>query len=130
MVVNFSHEEIDLPKATVLSVAEETSASVVATINDDEAPGRNDNAKTRRGVNTVVDDSWFKQYLQDKLGHLTQAEKSVLEPVLAKYRNVFHREGSNDFRGTDLVEHRIVTGDAKPIKKHPYRVPFALRKEM
>jgi hypothetical protein len=68
--------------------------------------------------------------LQDKLGHLTHAEKSVLEPVLAKYRNVFHREGSNDFQGTDLVEHRIVTGDAKPIRKPPYRVPFALRKEL
>ena len=47
-----------------------------------------------------------------------------------KYRHVFHEEGSNDFRGTDLVEHKIVTGDAKPIRKPPYRVPFALRKEM
>jgi hypothetical protein len=34
MVVNFSHEENELPKATVLSVAEETSAGVVAAIND------------------------------------------------------------------------------------------------
>jgi hypothetical protein len=61
MVVNFSHEEIELPKATVLGVAEETSASVVAAIND-EVSGRNDGAKTRRGVNTVVDDTWCKQY--------------------------------------------------------------------
>jgi hypothetical protein len=120
MAVNFSHEEIELPKATLLGVAEETSASVVVAINDEEAPGRNDSAKTRRGVNTVVDDSWFKQYLQDKLGHLTQAEKSVLEPVLVKYRNVFHREENNDFRGTDLVEHIIVTGDAKPIRKSSF----------
>ena len=30
MVVNFSHEEIVLPKGTVLGVAEETSASIVA----------------------------------------------------------------------------------------------------
>jgi len=53
-----------------------------------------------------------------------------MEPVLRKYRHVFHVKGSNDFRGTDLIEHRIVTGDAKPIRKPPYRVPFALRKEM
>jgi hypothetical protein len=59
MVVNFSHEEIELPKATVLGVAEETSASVVAAINDEEVSGRNDGAKARRGVNTVVDDTWF-----------------------------------------------------------------------
>jgi hypothetical protein len=28
------------------------------------------------------------------------------------------------------VEHTIVTADSKPIRKAPYRVPFALRKEM
>ena len=77
----------------------------------------------------VVNDSSFTQYLQDKLGHLSHAEKSVMEPILVKYRHVFH-EGSDEFRGTDLVEHKIVTGNAKPIRKTPYRVPFALRKEM
>jgi hypothetical protein len=53
-----------------------------------------------------------------------------MEPVLRKYRHIFHVEGSNDFRGTDLIEHRIITGDAKPIRKAPYRVQFALKKEM
>ena len=38
MVVNFSHQEIKLPKATVLGVAEETSASIVADINDEVNP--------------------------------------------------------------------------------------------
>jgi len=78
----------------------------------------------------VVKGSSFKQYFKDKLGHLSHAERSVMEPILVKYRHVFHEEGSNDFRGTDLVEHKIVTGNAKPIRKTPYRVPFALRKEM
>ena len=55
---------------------------------------------------------------------------SVVEPVLRKYRHVFHQEGSNDFKGTNFVEHRIVTGNAKLIIKVPYRVPFALRQEM
>ena len=78
----------------------------------------------------MVNDSSFKQYLQDKLRHLSHAERSVMEPLLLKFRHVFHEEGSNDFRGTDLVEHKIVTGNAKPVRKPPYRVPFALRKEM
>jgi hypothetical protein len=34
MVVNFSHKKIELPKATVLAVTEETSASTVAEINN------------------------------------------------------------------------------------------------
>ena len=78
----------------------------------------------------MVNDPSSKQFLQDKLGHLTPAERSVMEPILLKYRHVFHEEGSIDFQGTDLVEHIIVTGDAKPVRKPPYRVPFALRKEM
>jgi hypothetical protein len=53
-----------------------------------------------------------------------------MEPVLRKYRHVFHVDGCNDFRGTDLIEHQIVSGEAKPIRKPPYRIPFALRKEM
>jgi hypothetical protein len=126
-VVNFSHEEIELPKATVLGVAEETSASIVAEINEVKTiPKRR---KTQCGVNTVVEDANFEQYLQDKLGHLSQEERSVMEPVLRKHRHIFHVEGSNDFKGTDLIEHRI-TGDAKPIRKAPYQVPFALKKEM
>jgi hypothetical protein len=53
-----------------------------------------------------------------------------MEPVLRQYRHVFHDESSNHFQGTDLIEHWIITGDAQPIRKAPYRVPFALRDEM
>jgi hypothetical protein len=37
MVVKFSHEEIELPKATVLGMAEEVSESLVAALNDESA---------------------------------------------------------------------------------------------
>lgn len=74
-----------MPKATVLGVAEETSASIVTAINDEEISNSSHSVKKRRGVNTVVNDALFKQ--QDKLGHLTQAERSVMGPVLVKYRH-------------------------------------------
>jgi hypothetical protein len=57
-------------------------------------------------------------------------EERFVEPLLIKYRHVFHQEGSNYFKGTDLVEHRIVTGDVKPIRKAPYKNAFVLRQEM
>ena len=57
MIVNFSHEENELPKATVLGVAEETSASILAAINDEELPNVSQNGKTPRGVNTAVKDT-------------------------------------------------------------------------
>jgi hypothetical protein len=130
MIVNFSHEEIELPKATVLGIAEETSARIVAELNDEVKTNSKHSRKFKCGVNTVIEDANFEQYLQGKLGHLSHKERSVMEPVLRKYRHIFHVEGSNDFRGTDLIEHRIITGNAKPIRKAPYRVPFALKKEM
>jgi hypothetical protein len=43
---------------------------------------------------------------------------------------VFHDDEDAEFKGTDLVEHRIITDDARPIRKTPYRVPYALRDEM
>jgi len=130
MVANFSNEEIELPKATVLGLAEETSASIVAAINDKEPLSVIKNWKTSQRVSTVEKDTWFQEYLRDRLVHLNPEKRSVLEPILLKYRHVFHGEGSNEFRGTDLAEHKIITGEARPTRKSQYRVPFALRKEM
>jgi hypothetical protein len=130
MVANFSKEEIVLPKATIVGVAEEIMESLVASINggaEFESRGRERTGKSDRTVK--VDDS-FRSYVKGKLSHLSPQERKVLEPVLLKYRHVFHEEGSNDFKGTDLVEHEIITGDAEPIRRPPYRVPFSLRQEM
>ena len=71
-----------------------------------------------------------RDYLDSVLGHLTRKERAVMEPVLRQYRHVFHDEDEADFEGTDLVEHKIITGDANPIRKAQYRVPYALRNEM
>ena len=92
MVVHFSYEENELPKATVLGLVEENSASIVAAINDEELPNVSPNGKTPRGINTAVKDTWFQEYLRDRLEHLNHEERSVPEPVFVKYRHVFHRE--------------------------------------
>jgi len=47
-----------------------------------------------------------------------------------KYAHVFHDENTNDYKGTQVIEHHLLVGDAKPIRKPPYRTPFALRQEM
>jgi hypothetical protein len=132
MVVNFSQEEIVLPKATVLGVAEEISPCVVAAMNDGDGNRSAPclvSGKERRLRHANVG-AKYNEYLEDVLGHLTRKERAVLEPVLRKYRHVFHDDEVAEFKGTDLVEHRIITGDARPIRKAPYRVPYALREEM
>jgi hypothetical protein len=43
---------------------------------------------------------------------------------------VFQDEDENDYKGTHIAEHQVLVGDAKTIRKPPYRTPFALREEM
>jgi len=47
-----------------------------------------------------------------------------------KYAHVFHDKETNDFKSTDIIEHQILVGDARPITRSQYRTPFALRDEM
>ena len=42
---------------------------------------------------------------------------------------MFHDEQTNDFNGTDVVEHQTLL-DMRPTRKPQYRVPYALREEM
>jgi len=131
MVVNVS-QEIVLPKATVLGVAEGISPCVVAEINDSDSHRSppyfvNGKVRTKRDANT---ESKYSEYLEGVLGHLTRKERAVLEPILRKYRHVFHDDEAVEFKATDIVEHRIITGDARPIRKAQYRVPYPLREEM
>ena len=80
MVVNFSHEEIEFPKGTVLGVAEESSASIVAAINEEGTSNFRSTKEKHRKVNMVVNDTSFKEYLQDKLGHLSQQKGQLWNP--------------------------------------------------
>ena len=115
MVVNFSQEEVVIPRATVVGVAEEISPSLVAAINDRKGMSGGNEDEEPQSVNTVADKVKFSTYLQGVLNHLREHEKAVMEPVLRKYSHVFHIDEDSQFTGSDLVEHRIVTGDARPI---------------
>ena len=134
MVANFSQGDIVLPKATVVGVKEEISSCVVAAIKDGDVPGNPPHDKRkkdrRRNVYTVGWKVKFKRYLDSNLGHIRKRERAAMEPVLTKYMHVFHDDEDNQFKGTDLVEHRIITGEAKRIPKALYRVPFAIRGQM
>jgi Ni2+-binding GTPase involved in maturation of urease and hydrogenase len=69
----------------------------------------------------------FKKYIDEKLAHLSSAERKIIEPVLIKYAGNFHDDKDNDFKSTNVVVHKIETGEATPIKKAPCKTPFALR---
>jgi hypothetical protein len=81
MVVNFSHDELELPKATILGVAEEISATLIAEMNPPSKTGKCPKYKKGTGVHTVEQNEKFQMYVNRVLGHLDQTERAVMEPV-------------------------------------------------
>jgi hypothetical protein len=69
----------------------------------------------------------FDLYLNEKLGHLTEKDRKILEPILRKYYHIFYQEDSSEIGCISVVKHKIDTGDAQPIRKTPYRTPRALK---
>ena len=60
---------------------------------------------------------------------LSDQEKTSLEELLLAYSDVFALT-DEELGGTDLVTHSINTGDAKPVKTLPRRLPYALHQEL
>ena len=55
-------------------------------------------------------------------------EKAVIESLLVQYQDIFSKD-ETDLGRTHLIEHEIDTGNARPIKQPPRRVPMALARE-
>ena len=66
--------------------------------------------------------------IEESSKNLSDEQRSMLQDLLSKHKNVFSRS-SDDIGNTKLVEHHIDTGDAKPIKLRPYRIPLSKRLE-
>ena len=127
MLSNFSQEKLTLPKATVLGVAEEVSEALIDGINIDKPQGTGSPNSPQKGARNKA---LYDKLLGGKLDHLNKNEKRLIEPVLQKYAHVFHDEETNDFKSTDVIEHKIVVTDPTPIRRPQYRTTYALRGEM
>ena len=57
---------------------------------------------------------------------LCESDKNKLKGFLLEFQDVFSKS-SSDIGYTELVKHQINTGNAKPIKQKPYRLPLAKR---
>jgi hypothetical protein len=123
MLANYSREELTLPNATLLGVAEEISEKIVDAINAEKTTDTG--FLTRKRANSRL----YCKLLKDKLDHLDSKEKGLIEPVLKRFAYVFHDEETHDFKSTTLVEHQIIVTGPTPIRHPPYRTPFALRGE-
>jgi hypothetical protein len=115
-ITNLSLEEIELKKHLGIGVA-----SPILTDGERRRGTYNVSPVKETSGETVQE---FDNYLKGKLAHLTDTERCTLEPVLRRYKHLFYGLGSQQVGCTSQVEHVIETGDARSIKRNPYRTPM------
>jgi hypothetical protein len=80
-------------------------------------------------TNPIVSVEAIKQSFREKVHHLHPKERVMMISLLEDYIDLFADEIGR-LRCTNMGCHEIRTGDALPIKKNVYKVPYALRDEM
>jgi hypothetical protein len=85
------------------------------------------NAVNKGPLKSVND---VRETFYEKLSHLQLEEYEVMAQVLEEYIDLFNDDATGKFPCTTKGFHEIRTGDALPIKKNAYRVPYALKDEM
>ena len=118
-VINLNTETKKVYRDTIVATIEPVNETEVERINS---------------INTVETEK--KDELPDHMSdlferscdNLNEEQKIVLKQLLMKYPDVFSKS-KGDIGLTNLVEHKIDTGDAKPIKQRPYRIPLSKREQ-
>ncbi|CAC5369319.1 unnamed protein product [Mytilus coruscus] len=118
-VANFSTEPVKVYKNTIVSTFEPVDietleVSTVSRVNCAEI-------KTEVGI-----PDHLKCVFEKSSKDLDNIEVKKLKEFLCSYQDVFSKSPS-DIGHTEIVNHKINTGNAKPIKLKPYRLPLAKR---
>ncbi|KAG9289302.1 hypothetical protein G9A89_007863 [Geosiphon pyriformis] len=61
----------------------------------------------------------IKKLSRINIGQLEPQQQNQLKELIAEFANIF-AENNNDLERTDLVQHQIYTGDAKPRQQQAY----------
>lgn len=71
----------------------------------------------------------IEQLYQDSVKHLSKTQAKEVKAFLLQYTSLFAKS-NNDLGKTNIVKHKIDTGDARPIKQPVRRAPAHLSKEI
>jgi len=80
--------------------------------------------------NNSADLAEIQAELERSLAYSVAKDRQILMPVMNEYLDLFCNEKEGVKPCTTKGFHEIGTGDTLPVKKCPYRVPYALREEM
>ena len=89
---------------------------------------KGDNSKMSGKTSNMTVPTHLQSLFEASSECLTDREAAALADMLKKYDSTFSKD-EHDLGLTDVVCHSIDTGDSKPIKQPPRRVPIALAGE-
>ena len=112
---NFGREEVNLRRGTIVATLHE-----VGEINEANTCG--DEIRQVRMASEQLSGVDFSE----RLKHLGETERKVLLPILREYQELFVEKGLPP--ATNITSHRILTGNAPPVYRRPYRVPYHQKK--
>ena len=96
MLANFSDQTLTVPKSTVLGIAEDASEPLIDRINQRKELNSDSPLRPQR---KKKNEALYRKLLNEKLDHLSQEDRELIEPILLKYAHVFHDEETNDLKG-------------------------------
>ena len=126
-VLNLSSEEITIHPGDQLAMIEclsKSQGSVMATLTDQQ------DLRSSRTCRVVSDEKqralW--ELVQKRTPELTEEQKLILHQLFVKVADVFP-DKKGEIGKTTILQHKIYTGEAAPIRQTPRRIPVSQREE-
>ena len=133
-ILNTSRRHVGIGKHVKLGTAVATLLFAPSVTGFDsqhlETGGTSDGCVNSIRGNNSTELAEVRAELERRLAHLVAEDRQMLMPVLNEYLDLFCNVIEGMLAYITKGSHEIRTGDALPVKKNPYRVPYALRVEM
>lgn len=123
-VINYTDKDVTLSKGKTIGTCEPYQEQTPRNCVRLTKPGQNISDK-EHNTNAQVPEH-LSDLVERSSKHLNLEQIEILASLLIKYQNVFS-ETSDDIGRTNLVTHRINTGNAIPIRQRPRRMPIGKR---
>ncbi|XP_053386617.1 uncharacterized protein LOC128550817 [Mercenaria mercenaria] len=121
-IANLENTPIRLYKNTIIATLEGTELPEIIPTNLAETPSTS--KSTNKSSQEIPDH--LKECYERSTKDLTEEEKKEVKDLLCEFQDIFSKS-DDDIGHTDLVEYTIDTGDNKPVRTPPYRIPLAKR---
>ena len=127
-VLNPSAQEYRVAKGTDLSSCEQVVSVLSVQDGEDHRAPSNLNTKAVRKSTRDLLPSHLKDLITKSTERLEREQQDKALELLMRFSDVFS-QNSEDLGRTNLVQHRITTGEAAPIRQPPRRLPLSQREE-